>query len=355
MLTNDQAAQLVQGLEPGTSREDAVKRYWTLWHSDAAMKRLDDWGFRLGDTGLRRMRGELLPALMIVEEKFRDIPRQWTKAFVSAQSKVDIERSVDMRLAGLPQLRPYGSEAARDTSVGERYVYNFPMNDLALEIAFKHESDGNWLTVKGHKEGAITQEDEFSDVLGTCMLGLANSFSQAQEIVHANVLNTGNTYNGAIVGDGRPLFDERHPIDQPPSYYGNRYAFDLNVAALEFIHTRIRELPDQAGLRLLARSRMLVVPAHLELVAQRVMTGVRQENPSVCPEGYCVLDFLTNPRAWFVLSSIHGLRSFEKKPFALDLKIEGGDVLVLEGSQSYACGHSNPRAVVASYEAELRK
>jgi hypothetical protein len=145
-----------------------------------------------------------------------------------------------------------------------------------------------------------------------------------------------------IGGDGVPLFSDKHPFKD--GVYSNIMAPGLhfNQAALEKVSEAIRNFVAPNGLRYFARPRLVVVPIHLEFIAHRLF-----EEPDIqakYPQGYCVLDFLDDPDAWYVMSTLHGLVHLDKQPFQLDLSIQDGR-LVLEGSQSYGVGYNNPRAI----------
>lgn len=187
------------------------------------------------------------------------------------------------------------------------------------------------------------------------------SFNQTKEIIAANVLNLANQFQNQVGGDSVALCSTAHPID------GNTYAnrpstdLDLNEASLQASLMQIRQFPDQAGLKVFARGRKLVVPLQLEYVAERLLkselrpgTGDNDVNATVSsgalPEGYQVMDFLTSQFAWFVRTSIRGLIYLERIPFETDMQVDPitGNLLCT-GYERYSAGYMNPRCIWGSF------
>jgi hypothetical protein len=329
------AAELIETIRPTGDKEKALSVYYDLVVSDAAKKRLTEWNEQnRGDPLLEKWRLDLLPAALLIEEIFPNILRQWPKVFWRAKStQKDFEQISEHRWTGLAQLYADGIAVVRDNKPGERFVYNIARHNVGLGSSVKREC---------FPDSVISVRN-----IASLMMGLAESCVQSEEIIHANILETGRAYNPEIVGDGCPLFSDNHPTDYgnysnilPPSH--------LNAAALERAFEQIRSFQDQAGLRIMARPRKLVVPIALEFAACRLTKAFSD----FFPEGYQVLDFLKDPNAWFIVTTVLGLRSFEWRPFRLDLKIEE-DCLVFEATQSYGAGYTNPRAVLGCFPGRL--
>lgn len=343
------AARLVTAIGTDYSihnKAQALALYDRLADSNEAKKRLREWAEQdYGDDYLERRRRALLPALLLMQERHASIPRHWTQIFSRSLATEDVERTVEVRGPGLPQVRPRGAATTRDNAPGERFVYYLEPRDIALSTAIKRDADPGWMDFAEVNEHGERGRTDLISVVVPLMFGMAESFVQAEEIIHANLIDTGRVYNAAIGGDGVPLFAE-HPIDT--STYSNRGEFDLQELALEHISALIKVLPLQNGNRAMPRARKLVVPIPHEFRAARLIKAIHEVDPSLYPEGYCVLDFLNDPTAWYVLTTIKGLVSMEKTPFKLDLRVED-DNLVLEGSHSYGCGYKNPRAIFGCF------
>lgn len=328
------SAQLDDLLAPGETDSAYVK--WA--NSDAAKQRLEEWAQEdQGDPILEEARRELLPGLLIVEDKFRQIPRQWPRVFRRGLATEACEVFEERASLALAQIQPRGSSAVIDRSYrlsGSKYLIEKRDIGLATEVTKADIESGSHVAV-----------------FAPCALGLAESFVQTEEILHANLIATGRVYNPRIRGDGEPLFSERHPIKD--GSYSNIISgsLPLSQAAIERGGVEINRIPLGNGHQLRARPVLLVIPVELEFQAHRLLHQHPDEPPEAprsYPDGYCVLDYLEDPKSWYLTTSITGLISLEWQPFRLDLKVEDGK-LVLEGSQSYGVGYTNPRAIVASF------
>lgn len=289
---------------------------------------------------------ELLPGLAGVEGRYPQIAKQWPQMFWRGYSKMSLERAAENRYTGLAQLKAEGGATTFDNAPGERFIYNIDMIALGLGTALTRE---------------MLDDNLYKDQFGPMTMGLAESFAQTEEIIHANVLNTGTTLIGTVIGDNQPLFSTAHPIDN--GTYSNRPSPDigLNEAGIEYLLQLIRVFPDQAGLRMFARGRRLAVPIALEFTAERLTKAELRPGTNAnditaflssggLPEGYQVMDFLSSPTAWFVKSSVPGLVSYERIPFELDMQVDPltGNLLIV-GYQRYGVGWRNPRAVSGSF------
>jgi len=289
-----------------------------------------------------------LPGLRGIEGKYKMIPKQFGKVFESGVSKMGVERTVEARFVGLPNLKFEGTSTAMDNGGGERFVYNHEHFEVGLGYA---------ITRKAIDDNLYEAEFPASN------LGLQESFHQAQEIYAANVLNTANVYNANIQGDGVALCSNAHPID------GNVWAntpasvqLDLNESSLLSGLTGIRQnFKDQAGLKVFARGRRLIVPPALEWVAARLVhtelrPGTSDNDVSALratgalPEGYEVMDFLTSPYPWFIQTTIPGLMYLERIPFEMSMEVDfTSDNLLVKGYQRYYFGYKNPRCIWGSF------
>jgi hypothetical protein len=62
------------------------------------------------------------------------------------------------------------------------------------------------------------------------------------------------------------------------------------------------------------------------------------------------MDYLTSPFAWFVLSSIKGLVSYERIPFELDMQVDPvtGNLMIIAYFR-FGAGVKNPRGIFGSF------
>jgi len=290
----------------------------------------------------------LLPGLRGVEGKYEMIPSQYDKVFTKHDSKMALERTAEMRYLGLAQLKTEGGQTAFDSGAGERFVYNQEHTEIALGYAITRKAiDDNLYKTQFHPSN----------------LGLIESFQQTKEIYGANVLNTATTYNASIGGDGKALCATDHPIDGGTVANRPTTDVDLNEATLLNGMIAVRtNFKDQAGLKVFARARKLVVPPQLEPVAIRLTkTELRPGSADNdvnaimmtaggLPESYMVNDFLTSSRAWFLLTNIDGLSYMERIKFETDMQVDFvTDNLLVKGYERYSFGYYNFRAIYGSF------
>jgi phage major head subunit gpT-like protein len=290
----------------------------------------------------------LLPGLRGIEGKYEQIPSQYDKIFTKHDSKMALERTAEMRYLGLAQLKTEGGQTSFDNSAGERYVYNQEHTEIALGYAITRKAiDDNLYKTQFHPSN----------------LGLIESFQQTKEIYGANVLNTATTYNAAIGGDGKALCATDHPIDGGTVANTPTVQVDLNESTLLNGMIGIRtNFKDQAGLKVFARGRKLVVPPQLEPVAIRLTktelrpgTADNDVNAILTtagglPEGYMVNDFLTSASAWFLLTNIDGLSYMERVSFETDMQVDFvTDNLLVKGYERYSFAYYNFRAIFGSF------
>ena len=290
----------------------------------------------------------LLPGLRGVEGKYEMIPSQYDKIFTKHDSKMALERTAEMRYLGLAQLKTEGGQTAFDNAAGERFVYNQEHTEIALGYAITRKAiDDNLYKTQFHPSN----------------LGLIESFQQTKEIYGANILNTATTYNASIGGDGVALCSTSHPIDG--GTVANRPTTDvgLNEATLLNAMISVRtNFKDQAGLKVFARARKLIVPPQLEPTAIRLTktelrpgTADNDVNAIMMtagglPESYMVNDFLTSQYAWFLLTNIDGLSYMERIKFETDMQVDFvTDNLLVKGYERYSFGYYNWRSIFGSF------
>ena len=290
----------------------------------------------------------LLPGLRGVEGKYEMIPSQYDKIFTKHDSKMALERTAEMRYLGLAQLKTEGGQTAFDNGAGERYVYNQEHTEIALGYAITRKAiDDNLYKTQFHPSN----------------LGLIESFQQTKEIYGANVLNTATTYNASVGGDGVALCASNHPIDGGTVANIPTTAVDLNEATLLNGMISIRtNFKDQAGLKVFARARKLIVapqnePVAIRLTKTELRPGTADNDVNALlstagglPEGYMVNDFLTSPYPWFLLTNIDGLSYMERVKFETDMQVDFvTDNLLVKGYERYSFGYYNWRSIFGSF------
>lgn len=288
----------------------------------------------------------LLPGLMDVEGKYPQIPTRYKEWAKVGTSKMAMERVDEMRYTGLAQLKQEGGATTFDNASGQRFTYVAQHVQVGLGFAITRE---------------MLDDNLYKESFGPSTMGLAESTAQFKEIyVHA-LLNSSTTYQPSIVADGVALASTAHPIDN--GTYANTFSTQLqfNEAAVEAALNTIRLWPDQAGLLAMIRARKVVVPVAQSWAAERLFKTELRTNTAnndvsaivtsgALPGGYVVSEFLTSTLAWFVTTSVEGLRVLERVPFEMDLQVDPttGNLLVISYSR-FAAFYSNPRSVFVSY------
>jgi len=273
------------------------------------------------------------------------IPSQYDKIFTKHESRMALERTAEMRFLGLAQLKTEGGQTAFDNNAGERYVYNQEHTEIALGYAITRKA---------------IDDNLYKTQFAPSNLGLIESFQQTKEIYGANILNTSTTYNASIGGDGKALVASDHPIDG--GTVSNYATSELNESTLLNSMIAVRtNFKDQAGLKVFARARKLIVPPQLEPTAIRLTktelrpgTADNDVNAIMMtsgglPESYMVNDFLTSATAWFLLTNIDGLSYMERVKFETDMQVDFvTDNLLVKGYERYSFGYYNWRAIYGS-------
>jgi hypothetical protein len=259
-----------------------------------------------------------------------------------------LERTAEMRYLGYAQLKTEGGQTRFDNGAGERYIYNQEHTEIGLGYAITRKAiDDNLYKTQFHPSN----------------LGLIESFHQTKEIFGANILNTGTVYNSAVGGDGQALYSTAHPIDGGTVANMPVTQQDLNEGSLLNSMIGVRtNFRDQAGLKIFARARKLIVPPQLEPVAIRLTkTDLRpgtadndvnaiHATAGGLSEGYMVNDFLTSPYAWFLLTNIDGLAYMTRVGFETDMQVDFvTDNLLVKGYERYSFGYYNWRATYGNF------
>lgn len=297
---------------------------------------------------LAQIRDLLLPGLWGISGKYAMIERQWPKVFRQTNSVMALERRAAMRYLGYAQIKQEGAPTSFDNASGQRFVYNAEHLEIGLGYAITRKA---------------IDDNLYKAEFGPSNDGLMESFKETEELYAANVFNTGTVYNAATGGDGVALFSTAHPID------GNTIAnqpspdVDLNETTLLNSLIAVRTTwRDNAGLKIHARGRKLIVPPQLEPVAIRLMrselrpgTATNDVNAILgmndsLKESFMVWDYLTSGFAWFILTNHDGLIWFNRKPFEMDMSVEfTTDNLLVKGYQRYVPTYYDWRSVWGTF------
>jgi hypothetical protein len=300
---------------------------------------------------LSQIRDLLLPGLWGISGKYAMIERQWPKIFRQTNSEMALERRAAMRYLGLAQLKQEGAPTSFDNSAGQRFVYNAEHFEIGLGYAITRKA---------------IDDNLYKAEFGPSNDGLMESFKETEEIYAANVLNTATTFNTQIQGDGVSLINATgHPIDPPFGSIPNQPTPDVDLNETSLLNSLITirtTWRDNAGLKIHARGRKVIVPPNLEPIALRLfrselrpgtadndVNAILGMNDSL-KEGFMVYDYLTSSFAWFILTNHDGLIFFNRKPYEMDMSVEfTTDNLLVKGYQRYVPTYYDWRAIYGTF------
>ena len=215
---------------------------------------------------------------------------------------------------------------------------------------------------------ALTEEaveDNLYDSLGKRYVkALAKSMANTKEVKGADVLN--NAFSSSFTGgDGKSLIATDHPLAGGGSAANRATTMaDLNEASLEDNLIDISTFTDDKGLIISVQADKLIVPPQLVFVADRILnsqgrTGTADNdlnsirNTGVVPGGYSVNHYLTDPDAYFILTSVtaagEGLKMFQRSPMETSMEpdFSTGNIRY-KARERYSFGFSDWRGVFGS-------
>ena len=290
----------------------------------------------------------LFPGLRKVSGEYKDLRRIYPDVYEMDRSNQAVERTASMRYLGLAYLKTEGGPTQFDNQAGEMWVYNQQHSEVGLGYAFTRK---------------MIDDNLYKRQWRPSNLGLQKSFNQTKEIYGANLLNTATTYTQSIGGDGVALCSTAHPITG--GTFANRPSVDADLNETSLLNAQISirgNFRDNAGLRVLARARRLVVPLALEPVGVRLTkttlrpgTGDNDVNAILetsggIPDGYLVHDYLTSQTFWFVLTDQEGLLYLQRVSFEMDMQVDfTTDNLLVKGYERFSFGYYDPRAIYGSF------
>jgi len=215
---------------------------------------------------------------------------------------------------------------------------------------------------------ALTEEaveDNLYDSLGKRYVkALAKSMANTKEVKGADVLN--NAFSSSFTGgDGKSLIATDHPLAGGGSAANRATTMaDLNEASLEDNLIDISTFTDDKGLIISVQADKLIVPPQLVFVADRILnsqgrTGTADNdlnsirNTGVVPGGYSVNHYLTDPDAYFILTSVtaagEGLKMFQRSPMETSMEpdFSTGNIRY-KARERYSFGFSDWRGIFGS-------
>lgn len=209
-------------------------------------------------------------------------------------------------------------------------------------------------------------EDNLYDSLSSRYTkALARAMAYTKQVKAAAVLNNAFSGSGVTYGDGKVLCATDHPLVSGGTN-SNTFTVgaDLNETSLEAAVIQIAGWTDERGLLIAAKPRKLIVPPALQFVATRLLetegrVGTADNdinalrNTGVLPGGYTVNHYLTDPDAFFILTSVtemgEGLKMFQRTPMetSMDADFNTGNMR-FRARERYSFGWSDFRGIYGS-------
>lgn len=158
---------------------------------------------------------------------------------------------------------------------------------------------------------------------------LARSAAETEEVVHASVFNRAFTSSFAG-GDGKELCATDHPTVNGTQSNELAIAADLSEASLEDMSIMTMNMTNSRGLRIMAKTRSLLVPTALKFEAIRILQSVLQNDTAnnavnalkaagEMPDGIICNPYLDDPDAYFVRTTVpDGTKHFTRAAISFD-------------------------------------
>jgi hypothetical protein len=274
--------------------------------------------------------------------------REYEEIFSIEDSQRAFEEEVLITGFGSAPVKTEGQGVSFDTAT-EGFTARYTHDTIALAFSLTDEA----------------VEDNLYDSLGRRYVkALARSMANTKEVKGADVLN--NAFNSSFAGgDGQPLISTAHPLAGGGSLANRATTMsDLNETSLEDALIDISTFTDDRGLTISVQATKLVIPPQLTFVADRILNSQQRvgtadndinaiRNTGVLPGGYTVNHYLTDPDAFFILTSVteagEGLKMFQRTAMETSMEpdFSTGNIRY-KARERYSFGFSDWRGIYGS-------
>ena len=274
--------------------------------------------------------------------------REYEEIFSIEDSNRAFEEEVLISGFGSAPTKTEGQGVSFDNA-SESYSARYTHDTVALAFALTEEA----------------VEDNLYDSLGKRYVkALAKSMANTKEVKGADVLN--NAFSSSFTGgDGKSLIATDHPLSGGGSAANRATSMaDLNETSLEDALIDISGFTDDRGLTISVQASKMVVPSELVFVAERILnsnlrTGTSDndlnavKSTGVLPGGYSVNHYLTDPDAFFLLTSVtdqgDGLKMFQRSGMETSMEpdFSTGNIRY-KARERYSFGFSDWRGIYGS-------
>jgi len=282
---------------------------------------------------------------------YKEYPEQCSEIFEKRQSRKSFEEVIGTAGLGMAAVKPEGAPVSYDSS---RQGFTNRFTNITYGLGFVITKE-------------MMEDDLYDVVAQTRSRSLAKSMRITKETVAANVLDRANN-TSFVGGDASTLLasaaggSTNHPNVKGGSFTNAPAASTaLSEAALEDACIALGKYTDDAGLRIAARPRKLIVPVDLQFEAERILnTDLRVatadndlnavKSLGKMPEGFRVNNYLSDTSAWFIITDCDdGMINFERRAddFTQD-NDHDTDNLKYKATARYAFNWADPRGIYGS-------
>ena len=292
---------------------------------------------------------ELEPGLnSLFGMSYDEYTQEYAEIFAVEDSQRAFEEEVLITGFGGAPTKTEGAGVSFDNAT-ESYTSRYTHETISLAFALTEEA----------------VEDNLYDALGKRYTkSLARSMANSKEIKGSYVLNNAfsSSYTG---GDGVSLINTAHVLAGGGTAANRASSMaDLNETSLEDALVDISDYQDDRGLQISVAAEKLVVPSELVFVADRILNSQGRpgsadndlnaiKNTGVLPGGYTVNHYLTDPDAFFLLTSVttggEGLKMFQRSAMETSMEPDftTGNIRY-KARERYSFGWSDWRGIYGS-------
>ena len=279
--------------------------------------------------------------------EYAQYENQHAEIFDTENSDRAFEEEVMLSGFGAASVKPEGSSVNFDSAT-ESFTARYTHETVALAFSITEEA----------------VEDNLYDKVSTRYTkALARSMAHTKQVKAANVLN--NAFDSSFTGgDGKELCATDHSTTSGNQKNELSTAADLNETSLEQAMIDIAAFADDRGLKVAAKARKMIIPSALQFTAERLMKSSQRVGTAdndinalvskgMVPGGYSVNNFLTDPDAFFLLTSVtdqgEGLKGFQRTSMETSMEPDftTGNIRY-KARERYSFGWSDWRGIFGS-------
>ena len=276
-------------------------------------------------------------------DSYNELPKQYSKIFKTEKMTGKDQTYPHLGAFGLWGKNTEGSDF-NEKSFSEGHTASFSANryDSSYVLTWELMQDDQYNVMKGIGKGGSAK-------------GLGKGLRATEETDAANVILNGFTNVGY---DGVSLFNAAHPLADSEATCSNIIEGALTDTTLKAALTLMRKQVDEAGIKIAASSKQLVVCPELEFTAKAIVnsilqSGTNNNDVNTVPNLEVVVwDYLSSDtmKPWFIQdTSIDNLLFLRREEPIFDSeRIQKKMDYRMFGYTRYDCGYCDWRGLVGS-------